>query len=58
VWRLELSNVLLQAERRGRIGVDDVARRLSLIAAPAIATDPKTSNGPAATPWSWRGRKT
>lgn len=43
LWRLELSNVLLQAERRGRIGADDVVRRLELIGALPIATDPETT---------------
>ena len=41
-------NVLLQAERRGRIGRTDVARRLMLISDLPIATDQET------TPRAWR----
>lgn len=43
LWHLELSNVLLQAERRGRISRADVARRLSLIADLPISVDPETT---------------
>jgi len=43
LWRLELSNVLLQAERRGRISASDVARRLELIDTLAISTDDETT---------------
>jgi len=39
IWHLELGNVLLQAEKRGRIAAGDVAIRLDLIAALPIATD-------------------
>jgi predicted nucleic acid-binding protein len=43
LWHLELGNVLLQAERRGRISSFDIARRLSLIADLPIAIDPETN---------------
>ncbi len=39
LWHLELANVLLQAERRGRLSVRDVAARLALLDALPIATD-------------------
>jgi len=39
LWHLELANVLLQAEKRGRIATGDVATRLELIAELPIATD-------------------
>ena len=39
LWHLELANVLLQAEKRGRIAMGDVATRLELIAELPIATD-------------------
>jgi len=39
LWHLELANVLLQAEKRGRIATGDVAARLELIAELPIATD-------------------
>ena len=42
LWRLELGNVLLQAEKRGRISAGDVAARLALIAELAISVDPET----------------
>ncbi len=48
LWHLEVANVLLQAERRGRIGRADVARRLRLISDLPIATDQET------TPRAWR----
>jgi len=48
LWHLEVANVLLQAERRGRIGRTDVARRLMLISDLPIATDQET------TPRAWR----
>jgi predicted nucleic acid-binding protein len=48
LWHLEVANVLLQAERRGRIGRADVARRLILISDLPIATDQET------TPRAWR----
>jgi predicted nucleic acid-binding protein len=47
LWHLEVANVLLQAERRGRIGRADVARRLMLISDLPIATDQET-------PRAWR----
>ena len=43
LWYLEVANVLLQAERRGRIGRADVARRLMLISDLPIATDQETT---------------
>ncbi len=43
LWHLELSNVLLQAEKRKRISAEDVATRLRLIATLPIATDQETS---------------
>ena len=43
LWRPELGNVLLQAQRRGRIAAEDVARRLDLFAALPISTDPETT---------------
>jgi predicted nucleic acid-binding protein len=48
LWHLEVANVLLQVERRGRIGRADVARRLMLISDLPIATDQET------TPRAWR----
>ena len=39
LWHLELANVLLQAERRGRLSVRDVAARLALLDAMPIVTD-------------------
>jgi predicted nucleic acid-binding protein len=48
LWHLEVANVLLQAERRGRISRADVARRLMLISDLPIATDHET------TPRAWR----
>jgi len=39
LWFLELGNVLLQAERRGRISAADVAIRLDLISALPIYVD-------------------
>jgi predicted nucleic acid-binding protein len=43
LWYLELSNVLLQAERRGRISTGDVATRLDLIAELPISVDQETT---------------
>ena len=43
IWNLELVNVLLQAERRGRIQPADVERRLSLFGQLPIAVDTETS---------------
>ena len=39
LWHLEVANVLLQAETRGRITTGDVAMRLELIAELPITTD-------------------
>ena len=43
LWRLELGSVLLQAEKRGRIGASDVAARLALIADLSISIDQETA---------------
>ena len=43
LWHLEVANVLLQAERRGRIAAADVSTRLDLIAELPIATDNETT---------------
>ncbi len=43
LWYLELSNVLLQAEKRGRIGTSDVAARLGLISELPISVDHETT---------------
>jgi predicted nucleic acid-binding protein len=43
LWHLEVANVLLQAEKRGRISLSDVAMRLELIAELPIATDTETT---------------
>lgn len=43
LWYLELSNVLLQAEKRGRISTGDVATRLGLIAELPISVDGETT---------------
>jgi len=43
LWHLEVANVLLQAERRGRITTGDVAMRLALIADLPITTDNETT---------------
>jgi predicted nucleic acid-binding protein len=42
LWHLELANVLLQAEKRGRIAPRDVATRLKLISELPITTDHET----------------
>ena len=42
LWHLEVANVLLQAERRGRITTGDVAMRFELIADLPIMTDDET----------------
>lgn len=42
LWHLELTNVLLQAERRGRITAADIAVRLQLLAVLPIETDSET----------------
>jgi predicted nucleic acid-binding protein len=43
LWHLEVANVLLQAERRGRIAPGDVTMRLELIAELPITTDNETT---------------
>jgi predicted nucleic acid-binding protein len=43
LWHLEVANVLLQAEKRGRIATADVAMRLELIAQLPITTDTETT---------------
>jgi predicted nucleic acid-binding protein len=43
LWHLEVANVLLQAEKRGRITTADVAMRLELIAELPITTDNETT---------------
>src|SRR5271165_2149599 len=43
LWHLEVANVLLQAETRGRIATADVTMRLDLIAELPIATDNETT---------------
>jgi len=48
LWHLEVANVLLQAEKRGRITMADVTMRLGLIAELPISTDNK------ATARAWR----
>jgi predicted nucleic acid-binding protein len=44
LWHLELGNVLLQAEKRGRIAARDIAIRLELIAALPISVDQETTS--------------
>lgn len=43
LWHLEVSNVLLQAAKRGRISVGDAMDRLDLFAELPITVDPETS---------------
>jgi predicted nucleic acid-binding protein len=43
LWHLEVANVLLQAEKRGRITAADSAMRLELIAELPIDTDNETT---------------
>jgi predicted nucleic acid-binding protein len=43
LWHLELGNILLQAEKRGRITSKDVGVRLDLIAELPIVTDQETT---------------
>jgi len=43
LWHLEVANVLLLAERRGRIATGGVAMRLELIAQLPITTDNETT---------------
>lgn len=42
LWQLEVANVLVQAERRGRIAAADVTARLELLAALPIQLDLET----------------
>lgn len=42
LWHLELGNVMIQAERRGRISSADVSTRLELIGDLPIVTDDET----------------
>ncbi|WP_438752565.1 type II toxin-antitoxin system VapC family toxin [Pararhizobium sp. O133] len=43
LFHLELANVLLQAERRGRISAAEISQRLELITRMPIETDPQTA---------------
>jgi predicted nucleic acid-binding protein len=43
LWHLEVANILLQAEKRGRITPGDVGMRLELIAELPITTDNETT---------------
>jgi len=43
LWHLEVANVLLQTEKRGRITAADIAMRLQLIAELPIDTDSETA---------------
>ena len=43
LWHLEIANVLLQAEKRGRITAADIALRLELMAELPIDTDNETA---------------
>ncbi|WEZ82854.1 type II toxin-antitoxin system VapC family toxin [Rhizobium sp. 32-5/1] len=43
LFHLELANVLLPSERRGRISASEIAQRLDLIAQMPIETDPQTA---------------
>lgn len=42
LWRLEIANALLSAERRGRLDRAKLEQRLELLAALPISTDPDT----------------
>jgi predicted nucleic acid-binding protein len=44
LWRLEVANALLIAERRGRIDKSDVHQRLELLAGLPILVDAETDN--------------
>ena len=57
LWHLEVANVLLQAERRGRITTGDVTMRLELIADLPIATDNEQPRAPGARSLRWREPK-
>jgi predicted nucleic acid-binding protein len=43
IWHLEVGNILLQAEKRGRIKTSDVTARLALITELPIMTDHETT---------------
>ena len=43
LWHLEVGNVLVQAEKRGRINVAQISARLDLLASLPIVTDAETS---------------
>jgi len=43
LFHLEIANILLQAERKGRLTAAGVAARLNLLGELAITTDPETS---------------
>jgi predicted nucleic acid-binding protein len=43
LWYIELGNVLLQAEKRGRISLSGVASRLALLADLPLTTDQETT---------------
>ncbi len=43
LFQLEIGNILLQAERKGRLTASDVAIRLALLGELPIATDPETA---------------
>ena len=43
LWHLEVSNVLIQAEKRGRITAPQIAARLQLLASLPITTDTETA---------------
>jgi predicted nucleic acid-binding protein len=57
LWHLEVANVLLQAELRGRIGRADVARRLMLISDLPIAIDRRRRPALGARSCRWREPK-
>lgn len=44
LWHLEVANVLLQGERRGRISRDDISAKLSLLEGLPIEIDAETSS--------------
>ena len=44
LWHLEITNVLLQAAKRGRIGYPSIQERLDLLAILPIKTDDQTSS--------------
>lgn len=43
LFQLEIGNILLQAERKGRLSPSDVAIRLALLGELPITTDPETA---------------